>query len=383
MQVRSAIIFASAALLCASASAQFDYASVAAPGVVITGIRSDSSSTDAVVITASVVSGGITYGGLYQGSLAAVPTAPLSAWNPLTPVFDKEVVTSATFYGPNTSRFDPSLGAGNVRAVGSYKFGVGPGSNLDHGMMYVGAVAGGGTWTKLDATPLVGAGDTLLNTIAHSNMGTLVVGNYDTQLTTGKAFIYNIASDTWIDLNPFGSMSVTAYGIWQNGGSSSTSYTIAGGFSDLNSLGLDAGYLVDYDTTTGIGALRTFNYANAPISSLISHFDGITGTADGYNLTGDFVQGASTGAFFASVNRLADGSFGPAHWQQVAFPGADVQLTSGNTVIDSTVLGIYVDASGTHSYLATAVPEPATAALVGFGLLGLIGVRRRRAAATR
>jgi hypothetical protein len=38
-----------------------------------------------------------------------------------------------------------------VRAVGSYKFGAGPGANLDHGMMYVGAPTGGGAWTKLDA----------------------------------------------------------------------------------------------------------------------------------------------------------------------------------------------------------------------------------------
>jgi hypothetical protein len=377
MQRRFAFALGLTALFCTAAQAQFSYAKVDAAGIVITGIRSDSSSTDAVVITSSVVLNGITYGGLYQGSLAAAAAAPLSQWKTLTPVFAGEDVTSATFYGPNTSRFDPSLGAGNVRAVGSYKFGGGLGSALDHGMMYAGPVTGGGTWTKLDAKPLVTAGDTLKNTIAHSNMGSLVVGNYDTSLVAGKAFIYNIADNAWIDLNPFGSKSVTAYGIWQNGGSASTTYTIAGGYSDLNDKGLDNGYLLDYDTSTGVGDLRGFTFDNAPISSLISHFDGITGTADGYHLTGDFLKGSSAGAFLASVGRLPDGSFGPASWQEVAYPGAE--LTSGNTVVDNTVLGIYVAGGTTHSYLATAVPEPKTWAVMVAGLLGLAGLRRLQA----
>ena len=228
-------------------------------------------------------------------------------------------------------------------------------------MIYQGPVNGvGGNLTQIDATSLVGGGDTLLNTIAHSTMGDLVVGNYDTSLGTGHAFIFDMATGQWTDLNPAGSLSVTAYGIWQNGGSTSTSYTIAGGYSDLNSLGLDAGYLVEYNSAThAFSHFTTFQFDHQPLAALVSHFDGITGTADGYNLTGDFVRGATAGAFFAQVERQAHGSFAEAHWTEVAYPGAAVTFTSGNTVIGDTVLGIYVAGGETHSFVASAaVPEP-------------------------
>jgi hypothetical protein len=65
-------------------------------------------------------------------------------------------------------------------------------------------------------------------------MGDLVVGNYDTRLSTAHAFIYDMTTDQWTNLNPAGSLSITAYGIWQNGDSTSTSYTIAGGYSEAD-----------------------------------------------------------------------------------------------------------------------------------------------------
>jgi hypothetical protein len=269
-------------------------------------------------------------------------------------------VTSSTFYGPNTVRYDPSLGSGNVRAVGSYKYNESAsGPNTDHGMIYQGPVSGGGTWTQIDANPLVSSG-TLLDTIAHSTMGNLVVGNYDTSLATGHAFIYDMSASpatAWKELNPTGSLSVTAYGIWQNGGSSSTHYTITGGFSDLNHGGVDEGYVVDYDTATGAFThLKTYNFNNMPVKSLISHFDGITATANGYNLTGEYVDydhGGKIGAFFASIARLPDGSFSAADWTEIAFPNAD--RTTGNTVIGNNVLGVYAPGlnSDVSSYLAT------------------------------
>ena len=65
-----------------------------------------------------------------------------------------------------------------------------------------------------------------MDTIAHSTMGDLVVGNYDLNptvrrgLASGNAFIYNMARQRWTLLRLGGSLSskTTLYGIWQNGG---------------------------------------------------------------------------------------------------------------------------------------------------------------------
>ncbi|HET8635456.1 MAG TPA: hypothetical protein VFL96_01250, partial [Acidobacteriaceae bacterium] len=231
------------------------------------------------------------------------------------PELPNESVTKSIFYGPNTSLFDPSLGVGNIRAVGSYQYNEAPaGPKTDHGMIYQGRLDGSGTWTQIDAAPLVPAGHTLQNTIPHSTMGDLVVGNYDmdSDLSPGHAFIYNLADQSWTGFNPTGSLSVTAYGIWQNGGSNSTQYTIAGGFSDLNNNGVDEGYVVDYDSKTNtFSHLAIYNFDHMPVRSLVSHFDGITATANGYNLTGEYVDldhGDKTGGFLASIIRTADGS---------------------------------------------------------------------------
>ena len=104
--------------------------------------------------------------------------------------------------------------------------------------------------------------------------------------------------------------------------------------------------------------MQTYNFENKPITSLISHFDGITATATGYNLTGEYLDidhGGQIGGFFASITRLPDGSFSQADWTNIAFPNAD--LTTGNTVIGNNVLGIYSPGhnSDISSYIATVI----------------------------
>lgn len=355
---------------------QFNAPNVTYPGgsTVITGIRGASATPGDVVITASYITGNDdeTLPAIYSGSLL---TNDPAGWHILTPTFsDSREVTTSTLYGPNTSYYDPSLN-GNIRAVGSYKY-IG-GGNGNHGLMYVGNTSGtSGTWTTLDVPGnILGGSATIINTIAHSTMGNFVVGNYDIQLNEGRAFIYNIETETFMNFAPVNALSVTAYGIWDNG---DDTYTIAGGYSDLNRLGADAGYLALYDATSGdFLDVRTFQYNNEPLSAFISHFDGIVGTENGYHLTGDQVNltsGEQFG-FFASVG-IVDGKFTEASWESIIYPGSTV--TSGNTVYGNTVLGVYDSPTGSSSYLAT-VPEPSTGLLL-LGAAGALFLTRRRIA---
>jgi hypothetical protein len=165
---------------------------------------------------------------------------------------------------------------------------------------------------------------------------------------------------------------------------------------------VDEGYLADYDPATGLAShVRTYNFDNQPITSLITHFDGITGTATGYNLTGDYFNPGSgpddtpIGAFFAEVKLLPNGDFGDATWTNIAFTDPsfqNIEFTSGNTVLDNSVLGIFsgvalpcgpceVVVPVTLSYVANvAVPEPGALPMlaVGLGMLGLIRPRSAR-----
>src|SRR6185436_5138971 len=95
------------------------------------------------------------------------------------------------------------------------------------GCLYEGLLDGSGIWTQILPT----SDKPVINTICHSTMHNLIVGNYDTILIAGKAFIYDIEKHTYYDIIKPGAQSITAYGIWYNGGES---YTICGGYTELN-----------------------------------------------------------------------------------------------------------------------------------------------------
>lgn len=371
------------ALLSLTSARAVDYQDFNAPqnvtypngSTVITGIRGASAVQGDVVITASYVTGvgTETLPAIYSGSLL---TNNPAGWHILTPTFsDSRVVTTSTLYGPNTYYYDNALGMGNIRAVGSYQYSGSGTGNL--GLMYVGPVDGvGGTWSTIEVPGTINGGNqTIINTIAHSTMGNYVVGNYDTQLNEGHAFIYDIANNIYTDFTPVEALSVTAYGIWDNGDGT---YTVAGGYSDLNRAGADAGYLALWDSSTGdFLDVRKYQYENEPLSAFVSHFDGIVATPTGFHLTGDQINltsGEQIG-FFASVD-FVDGKFGPASWQAINV--TDALVTSGNTVYGDTVLGVYTGANGTSSYLAT-VPEPSVSLLL-IGTAGAFFLARRKRA---
>ena len=228
------------------------------------------------------------------------------------------------------------------------------GAAHDHGMLYEGPSGGGGTWTQLDVPPQAVGGQTVWNTIAHSTMGDLVVGNYDIEGVpfSGNAFIYDIARKRWTIVDLGGSYSLTtAYGIWQieKGGSR---YVIVGGTCDGH--GVNRGMIVSYDSQSGAFSDLTL-YSALDIPTLVTHFEGITAVPGGYHLA------ALTGldqALFASVTVNGDGAFGAATWVPYKYPDSASNtgrtlITTGNTIWRNTLMGIYVQNGAVQSYAAT------------------------------
>jgi CHRD domain-containing protein len=360
-------------LICANirAAAGSSISAILGSGDVVTGVRA--ATTGNVVLTGGQATGNGTQNDpfLYQGRLASAAGAAVSL---LTPSFPG--VTSATFYGPDTHSFNPAaIPAGQVRAVGSYVSSA-PAGVINQGMIYLGPVSGpGGSWTSIDvppdgtatvggarACPVTRAGCFVMDTIAHSTMGDLVVGNYDLNpsvpggLISGNGFIYNLARQQWTLLDLGGSMSSgsSLYGIWQDGGPASPDYTLAGGSS---ASGHQRAFLMNYNEATGaFGRPRYYSYANAP--ALATHFDGITAVPGGFNLVAISSAQNSSMAFVPVSAR--NGSFGPATWYPVnvsasALCPAGCTTVTGNTVYQNQVMGLYAPTGSTFpgTYLAT------------------------------
>jgi parallel beta-helix repeat protein len=350
--------------------------SILQAGDIVTGVRGTGNGKVILTGSAPIGSGAQTAPFLFRGSPARAAARP--AVSVLTPPF--RGVTSATFYGPDTHSVNPAgIPRGRVRAVGSYQSSAAPAGVVNRGMIYLGPVSGpGGSWTSI-SMPAHGAHTSghvracprrrthcfVADTIAHSTMGNLVVGNYDLNpsgpggVASGNAFIYNLTGHQWTLLRLHGSMSnlTTLYGIWQDGGAGSPRYTLAGGSSDR---GNQRAFLMTYnERTAAFGKPRYFTYGNAP--ALFTHFDGITAVRGGFNLVAISSAQAASMAF---VPVTAHGRrFGPARWHPVRVAGSRVCSgncikVTGNTVYRNHVMGIYVKAgsNGINSYLAT-VPK--------------------------
>ncbi len=193
-------------------------------------------------------------------------------------------------------------------------------------------------------------------------MGDLAVGNADgpegnAPLGTGHAFIYGVSQARILtDIVYPGSLSTTAYGIWYNGG---TSYTIAGGYTMPGSPGpFASGYLVDYDSATGQFTHWTSFAAPDGLAgaSLATHFEGISSPEPGiYTLAAtesDPTSGTPIQAAMATVRRNPDGTFGPAYWINLNYPGA-VGLQTNDAVAGNQVVGIAAVNGGIIAYQAT------------------------------
>ena len=327
-----------------------DYASAAAVTLPVeswTGIRGLANGD--YLITGSTESGGVTSGLLYVGTLDG-GDGDAYAIN-----YPGGSGTTTSVYGPD------DLGNGEVLLVGTYVL---PTGSTRYGFAFRGNLATMAT-DVLDPTNY----ETIWNgspfNYLHSTMGGLAVGNFITSNTPnerGRAYIYDFQTQQFTDIVFPGSLSNTAYGIWDNGDGS---YTIAGGFSQLpvnnaddrlQPIGLAS--LIDYDRATGtFSNWRAYSYQSPDQVTAGTHFMGISSVEKGvYTLSGTgFVSGAIESSGLATVVRQTDGSFGEMTWVELDPPESVTGvsgLPSANSVYGNAVVGIVLGESGSASYQA-------------------------------
>ncbi len=344
----------------------------------VTGIRADAGSD--VVITGGTglpnliqPTPAFIYSGPLEGATAATTTGD-PRLHLFTPTFSGSSAYSSMFYGPNTHRFNPStIAAGSVRAVGTY-LETGP-ADFQKGMIYDGPLDGSGTWTSLQVP-----GADIGATIPHSTMGSLVVGNYNllTDLSVGHPFVYDIDTQSYERLDINGAYAATVYGVWQNGGETSTSYTIIGGLSQTSS-SKGQGFVASYDSLTKhVSGLALYNFDGD--TNIDTHFEGISAFQGGFSLAANYVSGSTSGAYAFIPYSGAVGSYvyGDATWKSVVNT-VNGAATTGDTVIDDKVMGIYAVTGGIRSYV-TGVPEidPGSTGAVVAMLLGTLASLERR-----
>jgi hypothetical protein len=375
----SALTFGGAAAA-GSAHGRVSLSKILRAGDGVSGVRGTTNGN--VILTGGVAGGhGLQVAPfLFRGRLT--PAADGAVVSVLTPRF--RGVTTATFYGPDTHSFNPqAIPAGKVRAVGSYQSSSSRPGVLNRGMIYLGPVSGrAGSWTSIDvpahgqntvghvrACPRARRGCFVMDTIPHSTMGDLVVGNYDLSpgvrggVVSGNAFIYNLTTHQWTLLRLGGSLSskTTLYGIWQDGGPTSPVYTVAGGSSAHGSSphGNQRGFLMNYNERTGVfGKPRYYSYGNVPRG--VTHFEGITAVRGGFNLVAGSSAESASLAFVPVTGRQR--LFGRAKWYPINVANSALcpaatggcSFVSGDTVYKNRVMGVYSPkgSSTEYTYLA-------------------------------
>ena len=334
--VPGAILAADIDLETASGFTSFQY-----PGssvTTVTGIR-DSNITGNFSTTAGNTGGLLFQNTLSNSTYIPYPTATSNLAN-----FPDAV--SSTPYGPSFGSV-----SGILRVAGSYKTATsGSGATGDLGYLVDAAT---GITTTLLPTSLAGS-EPILNTIAHSNFGNQVVGNFDTRLITGNSFIYNISGGTYSSVPLLGSSgpgpstlitavsSNTAYGVYNN--------LISGGYTGTYN-GNSGTYAYIHNQSNG--ATYTFS---SPEGSVVTHFEGITsaGKPGVYNLVADAVDtlGRVVKAYVATVDLYAiDVLTGQPKitWTEIRVRPS---LTSGNSMYQGNVIGVYVQDKITKAYQA-------------------------------
>ena len=251
----------------------------------LTGVRQVNSSTMDVYLSGFTWVNSEKVNGEKTDYGAFVYKGPLTGggqWygNFIYPSYFNATVTGTFFYGPCNAE---ASGIATVedsenffQAVGDYE--TKQGKDKQFGLLFQGYLNGTGVWETLDPSPLTAAtpGDPMVGTIAHSIMGGLVVGNFDTASAPSKSrsFVYEIASGEYHELKfkatgpvTHDDFSVTAYCIWHYAGTDI--YAIAGGIGAAEA---EDGFIVDWNNSAKNATnWRFFRHQN----STITHFQGM------------------------------------------------------------------------------------------------------------
>jgi len=283
----------------------------------LTGIRGENIVGN-YIIPGTTETGGIYYN-MRTGEWSAMPVPTSDGTN-----YPGSIGSSP--YGPHFG--NPG---GVLRVVGSYK--TSESDPYDLSYLYDAAAAPGDQITELRYP-----GDDTLFTIAHSNFGNLVVGNYDTQLDEGHGFIYNIDTREYSSFDIENSISTTIYGVYGD--------KIAGGFATLPEVGggisPERGYIYDMTNDT----YREFHHPD----SIATHFEGITsaGRPDEYIVVVNWIT--ADGAVHPGVMHV-NFATGVHTWHEIDIPG---KVVSSNSAYGDKVVGIYIDENDQiHGYVAT------------------------------
>lgn len=340
----------------------------------LTGIRGVNDGSGNVYITGSFAPLGATVnnGTLYVGPASNNTTGTYYVFN-YPGGSGNQATTGTNVYSAE------SLPNGNVGLTGSYTTAQ-YGESHNYGFIYTGPVTVNGAanvnnWTSLVVPSSFDlSGNSISNTIPHSIMGDLVVGNYETAATKGNPFIYDQISKSFVTFtfnSPAASTNArtnpayaytTVYGIWHNGG---TSYTLTGGYSGESNGGCTStatytckgthGYVVDYDSVTQqFTNWQSYNYNDT--ASIITHFEGITTDGNGgYNLAGTGLSSDGTiGIGFANITRTSSNSFNPtATWVGAWYPNSTT--STADTVYQNYLFGVYETAGSNtlNGFVAT------------------------------
>ncbi len=295
------------------------------------------------------------------------------------------IAVPKSFGAAGTSVYGPdNLGGGLVNYVGAYTRDLNgstpsPRNPSIVGFTYTGALDGSTTRGFRRVQGITQDGGKSIRgsyTFVHSVDGGLAVGNTDladVDARTGyfslksTAFVVSVATgeqtaiDTGNDRKKDRDLIThTAYGIWHNGNSH---YTIAGGAGRVLQPGdgvqAGAGYLIDYNSTTGRFSNYTeFTYRNRRRSDLITHFEGIYRDRKGrYWLPATSVsrnaQDDLAKASVVRVKRSASGDFQQtARWRSLDVredqTGTPSLLSTANSLYGNAVVGFanYPKATG-------------------------------------